>query len=392
MKFVKDLSFLNERELQRMVQDGQFGNLIRYAYDYLNSNQLLWFLMSRQVVDCGIEFWMVIHKRPLWFSLLEYGLITWLNYSSTYPAILEEDGFRRSHFPGMSTVTLVDLRARIVEFEGEIGVEVDVEKIKLASLYFASVILSHRRKRNKEEVDPQWKRRSGSKIRSSTVWKPPPQYWPTKFIMVVVRLFQLVERMQRLTAPNDVCGMLTPTDAELLSAHYISGDFIVSNECLVTRRMSELMSRGLKSTSAQFTSHQFTSAQYTSHHASPSHLQSLEERLTGVEVQLTMMWQQQANIMDILKSHQSDMLIVKSIVEDKRARSPVITTGGMTASAEMTERAEETDSPDGFELALSMLPPVREVTWTGLLEVAGWTKVARMVLLSPVREEESGST
>ncbi|KZV55938.1 hypothetical protein F511_29434 [Dorcoceras hygrometricum] len=40
--------------------------------------------------------------------------------------------------------------------------------------------------------------------------------------------------------------MLTPTDAELLSAHYISGDFIVSNECTVTRRMSELMSRGLK--------------------------------------------------------------------------------------------------------------------------------------------------
>ncbi|KZV33534.1 hypothetical protein F511_18097 [Dorcoceras hygrometricum] len=73
-------------------------------------------------------------------------------------AIPEEDGFRRSHFPGMSTVTLVDLRVRIDEFEGEVGVEVDVEKIKLASLYFASVILSHRRKRNKEEVDPQWMR------------------------------------------------------------------------------------------------------------------------------------------------------------------------------------------------------------------------------------------
>ncbi|KZV26333.1 aluminum-activated malate transporter 14-like [Dorcoceras hygrometricum] len=38
--------------------------------------------------------------------------------------------------------------------------------------------------------------------------------------------------------------------------------------------------------------------------------------------------QQQANIMDVLKSLQSDMLIVKSIVEDKRAWSPVITTGG----------------------------------------------------------------
>ncbi|KZV25107.1 hypothetical protein F511_03405 [Dorcoceras hygrometricum] len=43
----------------------------------------------------------------------------------------------------------------------------------------------------------------------------------------------------------DACGMLTPTDAEL-SVHYISGDFVVSSECAVTRRMSELMSRGLK--------------------------------------------------------------------------------------------------------------------------------------------------
>ncbi|KZV19260.1 hypothetical protein F511_21182 [Dorcoceras hygrometricum] len=45
---------------------------------------------------------------------------------------------------------------------------------------------------------------------------------------------------------EDACGMLTPTDAELLSTHYISGDFVVSNECAVTRLMSELMSRGLK--------------------------------------------------------------------------------------------------------------------------------------------------
>ncbi|KZV25106.1 hypothetical protein F511_03404 [Dorcoceras hygrometricum] len=70
----------------------------------------------------------------------------------------EEDGFRRSHFPGTSTVTLVDLRARIDEFEGEIGVEVDLKKIKLASLYFASVVLDPRRKRKKEVVDPHWMR------------------------------------------------------------------------------------------------------------------------------------------------------------------------------------------------------------------------------------------
>ncbi|KZV41307.1 hypothetical protein F511_38698 [Dorcoceras hygrometricum] len=120
-------------------------------------------------------------------------------------------------------------------------------------------------------------------------------------------------------------------------------------------------------------------------HLSPSHrqrLERLEERVTGVEAQLTMMLQQEANMMDILKSLQSDMLSFKIIVEGKRARSPVIITGGMTASLETTERAEEKDLPDGF---------VREVTWTGSPEVAGWTKVVRMVLLSPVREEECGS-
>ncbi|KZV58124.1 hypothetical protein F511_35326 [Dorcoceras hygrometricum] len=89
-----------------------------------------------------------------------------------------------------------------------------------------------------------------------------------EFIMVLVRLLQLVERMQTSHCPGwhnnhapslsdvaaafsssrceDVCGMLTLTDAELLSAHYILGDFVVSNECAVTRCMSELMSRGLK--------------------------------------------------------------------------------------------------------------------------------------------------
>ncbi|KZV48873.1 hypothetical protein F511_16680 [Dorcoceras hygrometricum] len=99
-------------------------------------------------------------------------------------------------------------------------------------------------------------------------------------------------------------------------------------------------------------------------HDSPSRLQRLEERMTVVEAQLTMMMQQQANMMDILKSLQSYMLSFKI------AWSPVITAG---------------------ELALSMLPPVSEVTWTGSSEVAGWTKVTRMFQLSPVRDEESGS-
>ncbi|KZV51218.1 hypothetical protein F511_16108 [Dorcoceras hygrometricum] len=222
---------------------------------------------------------------------------------------------------------------------------------------------------------------------------------------------------------EDACGMLTPTDAELLSAHYISGDFVVSNECAVTRRMSELMSRGLKvvcsqrclspsndspshdspppqtppprspppqttpqtpphrspppqttpQTTPQTPPHRTPPSQtpphrspppqtpphQTPHHASSSRLQRLEERMTVLEAQMAMMMQEQANVMDILKSLQSDMLSFK------RAQSPVITTGGETAEGAQT--------------------------WTGSPEVAGWTKEARMSQLTPVQEEESGS-
>ncbi|KZV44664.1 putative terpene synthase 11 [Dorcoceras hygrometricum] len=166
---------------------------------------------------------------------------------------------------------------------------------------------------------------------------------------------------------KDVCGMLTLTDAELLSTHYISGDFIVSNECTVTRRMSELMSRGLKVVCSQqclsptpriptppspplrspplhiptptisphlcgpnppspplripthasptppspplrSPSHSSPTSpspplcsppHASSSHASPPHLQRLEARLIGVEAQLAMMWQQQANIIRV---------------------------------------------------------------------------------------------
>ncbi|KZV46428.1 hypothetical protein F511_17869 [Dorcoceras hygrometricum] len=70
----------------------------------------------------------------------------------------------------------------------------------------------------------------------------------------------------------------------------------------------------------------------------------------------------------------------------------------------MEEQQVQLESADGWrcvyprptffrvlDLALSMLPLVSEVTWTGSPEVAGWTKVARMFQLTPVREEESGS-
>ncbi|KZV55237.1 hypothetical protein F511_26644 [Dorcoceras hygrometricum] len=92
------------------------------------------------------------------------------------------------------------------------------------------------------------------------------------------------------------------------------------------------------STPWQYTSSHSNSRQSTSSNSTP--WQSIpsskaEERMTVVEAQLTMMLQQQAHMMDILKSLQSDMLSFKS---------PVITTGG--------EKIPSTDSSDGFEVKI----------------------------------------
>ncbi|KZV36747.1 hypothetical protein F511_39292 [Dorcoceras hygrometricum] len=372
-----------------------------------------------------------------------------------FPAIPKEDGFRRRHFRGMSTVTLVDLRARIDEYQEEAGVdEVDQEKIKLASLYFASAVLGPRRKRKKEVVDPDWMRLGGdinsfntypwgrlayeevlfdlrkdlrARFEEFTTLAKKRKRDPNFSGFGSLHLSGFVQPLQILTyeiyngvaetfatrredadvslprmchwvtrkwhknhAPSysDVVAEFSSSSCEVRRVwdaysdlcgvvvwHYISGDFVVSNECAVTRRMSELMSRGLKvvcsqrclSPSHDRPSHDSpppqtppqTPPHQTPHHASPSRLQRLEERMTVLEAQMAMMMQEQANMMDILKILQSDMLSFK------RAQSPVITTGGETA-----ERAE---------------------TWTGSPEVAGWTKEARMSQLTPVQEEESGS-
>ncbi|KZV34942.1 hypothetical protein F511_04916 [Dorcoceras hygrometricum] len=98
----------------KLTLGSQYAEVCERILSFLNEHEL-----QLMVVDCVTELWMVIHKRPLRFSLLEHGLITGLNYSSTYPAISEEAGFRRTHFPGTSTVTLPDLEARIDEFQGD---------------------------------------------------------------------------------------------------------------------------------------------------------------------------------------------------------------------------------------------------------------------------------
>ncbi|KZV35373.1 hypothetical protein F511_36327 [Dorcoceras hygrometricum] len=112
-------------------------------------------LTTWQVVDCGTEFWMVIHKRPLWFSLLEYGLIIGLNFSSIYPAIPEEDEFRRSHFPGMSIVTMVDLRARIDDLKERLGLRLTWRKLSWLAYTSPPLYWVLGGKRKKEVVDPQ---------------------------------------------------------------------------------------------------------------------------------------------------------------------------------------------------------------------------------------------
>ncbi|KZV55601.1 hypothetical protein F511_25492 [Dorcoceras hygrometricum] len=188
---------------------------------------------------------------------------------------------------------------------------------------------------------------------------------------------------------EDMSGMLTPTAAELLSVHYLPVDFTVSNKSAVTRRISELMSRGLKVVCSQhsFTDEQMDDVAEDSHSPStslthiirlprspprripvphsppphspprsspprsppprnppppsPSHMHRLEVRLTRVEETLTVIRKEHSGIMDILRHFQSDILSLKKIIEDEIAQSLVNTVG---------------------DLALAKLPPVPEVT------------------------------
>ncbi|XP_075519503.1 uncharacterized protein LOC142553262 isoform X2 [Primulina tabacum] len=150
--------YLNNDERTLFLEQSPFGNLVRYHRDFNISSQIMWYLMSNQIVDTGSdEFWMVVRKRPVRFSLLDYCLITGLD-CTTEPVDVPEGGvFGSRHFAGKSEIVLSDLEANMsVKVQNDTSV--DVEKLKMASLYFCCFVFGEGTRKKTNKIDPKYLR------------------------------------------------------------------------------------------------------------------------------------------------------------------------------------------------------------------------------------------
>ncbi|XP_073137846.1 uncharacterized protein [Henckelia pumila] len=96
---------------------------------------------------------MVVRKRPIRFSMLEYGLITGLDCSNNFPMIVDNMKFYQRHFNGMKQVFLDDVKDRLVEINCEYANNVNLEKVKLACLFFVAGVLWPIRKKKNPPID-----------------------------------------------------------------------------------------------------------------------------------------------------------------------------------------------------------------------------------------------
>ncbi|XP_075475580.1 uncharacterized protein LOC142506444 [Primulina tabacum] len=154
----KFFHYLNNDERALFLEQSPFGNFVRYHRDFNISSQIMWYLMSNQIVDTGSdEFWMVVRKRPVRFFLLEYCLITGLD-CGTEPVDVPEGGvFGSRHFAGKSEIVLSDLEAKMsVQVQNE--TDVDVEKLKMASLYFCCFVFGEGTRKKTNKIDPKYQR------------------------------------------------------------------------------------------------------------------------------------------------------------------------------------------------------------------------------------------
>lgn len=101
------MKYLNVVEVDVMVSRTQFGNLIVSANRYKLSDILLWYIISRQTFNSpniNFGFWMVIRKKFVRVSILEFCLITDLNCSRDIPEIAVTLEFKSKHFGDMDVV------------------------------------------------------------------------------------------------------------------------------------------------------------------------------------------------------------------------------------------------------------------------------------------------
>ncbi|XP_073154114.1 uncharacterized protein [Henckelia pumila] len=230
--------------------------------------------MSSQIVDNGSDdFWMVVRKRPVRFSMLDYCLITCLD-CSVEPTDLPDGGgiFVSRHFVGKSQIFLSDLKAKIVALGQNETEGMDVEKLKMASLYFYCVVFCWGSR--KKSVKGQGSKEVHGNFFLSGFVLPLQilayEYYPSvaqNFAkrrdvedgLIFPRMFKWVTNTWPSNrAPydvdvsaafgacdiNDCVGCLTPTSEELVSSYYTTGVFVDSAPDVVTTRVLELWSQG----------------------------------------------------------------------------------------------------------------------------------------------------
>ncbi|XP_073119760.1 uncharacterized protein [Henckelia pumila] len=137
------LDCLNEEEMIFMVEQTQFGNLIKYAAEYNLSSQILWFMMMRQtnVIDDDDEMWFVVNDRPIRFSRMEYGLITGLECSDNFPEeVLEVSDFCDRYFLGRNKVSVMEVEMKLKELKS-MDELLTIERVKMACVHFVSGVL-----------------------------------------------------------------------------------------------------------------------------------------------------------------------------------------------------------------------------------------------------------
>ncbi|XP_073292625.1 uncharacterized protein [Primulina huaijiensis] len=136
------LDCLNEQDMDFMVENTQFGNLIKYAADYNLSSQILWFMVMRQVYATDDdEMWFVLNDRPVRFSRMEYALITELDCSDNFPdEVVEVSDFCDRYFLGSDKVSVKEVEMKLKDLKSVDELS-SIERVKMACLYFVCGVL-----------------------------------------------------------------------------------------------------------------------------------------------------------------------------------------------------------------------------------------------------------
>ncbi|XP_073018489.1 uncharacterized protein [Primulina eburnea] len=99
------------------------------------------------------ELWMIVNQRPLRFSKMEYALITGLDCSEDFPEVGETMQFRDRHFCGNENVYIEEVATKLMEMRKTPERTINLEKLKLACLYFGAAVLWPVRQKTVPQVD-----------------------------------------------------------------------------------------------------------------------------------------------------------------------------------------------------------------------------------------------